>query len=47
MPAQNAENQIPVPIFRMLGSDPIHQYDNGLGTGWQRVVSLEPVYKGG
>jgi hypothetical protein len=44
MPAQNAENQIPVPIFRMLGSDPIHQYDNGLGTGWQRVVSLEPVY---
>jgi len=47
MPAQNAVNQIPVPIFRMLGSDPIHQYDNGLGTGWQRVVSLEPVYTGG
>ena len=47
MPAQNAENQIPVPIFRMLGSDPIHQYDKGLGTGWQRVVSLEPVYKKG
>jgi hypothetical protein len=47
MPAQNAENQIPVPIFRMLGSDPIHQYDNGLGTGWQRVISLEPVYERG
>jgi len=47
MPAQNAKNQIPVPIFRMLGSDPIHQYDNGLGTGWQRVVSLEPVYERG
>jgi hypothetical protein len=47
MPAQHAENQIPVPVFRMLGSDPIHQYDNGLGTGWQRVVSLEPVYTGG
>jgi len=47
MPAQNARNQIPVPIFRMLGSDPIHQYDNGLGTGWQRVVSLEPVYERG
>jgi len=47
MPAQNAENQIPVPIFRMLGSDPIHQYDNGLGTGWQRVISLEPVYEQG
>ena len=47
MPAQNAENQIPVPIFRMLGSDPIHQYDCGLGTNRQRVISLEPVYKGG
>jgi hypothetical protein len=44
MPAQNAENQIPVPIFRMLGSDPIHQYDSGLGTDPQRVISLEPVY---
>lgn len=47
MPAQNAKNQIPVPIFRMLGSDPIHQYDKGLGGDWQRVVSLEPVYAGG
>jgi hypothetical protein len=45
MPAQNPENQIPVPVFRMLGSDPIHQYDNGLGGNVQRVVSLEPVYK--
>jgi len=47
MPAQNPENQIPVPIFRMLGSDPIHQYDSGLGTGNQRVISLEPVYEKG
>jgi len=47
MPAQNPENQIPVPIFRMLGSDPIHQYDSGLGTDNQRVVSLEPVYERG
>ena len=44
MPAQNAKNQIPVPVFRMLGSDPIHQYDNGLGTSHQGVVTLEPVY---
>ena len=44
MPAQNAKNQIPVPIFRMLGSDPIHQYNNGLGTSHQGVVTLEPVY---
>jgi len=47
MPAQNEESQIPVPIFRMLGSDPIYQYDSGLGGGLQGVVSLEPVYKGG
>jgi len=47
MPAQHAINQIPVPIFRMLGSDPIRQYDNGLGTNRQGVVTLEPVYKFG
>ncbi|WP_109608078.1 hypothetical protein [Mucilaginibacter oryzae] len=47
MPAQHAQNQIPVPIFRMLGSDPIRQYDNGLGTARQGVVTLEPVYKFG
>jgi hypothetical protein len=47
MPAQHEENQIPVPIFRMLGSDPIRQYDNGLGTTRQGVVTLEPVYKFG
>jgi len=47
MPAQHAGNQIPVPIFRMLGSDPIRQYDNGLGTNRQGVVTLEPVYKHG
>jgi len=44
MPAQNAANQIPVPIFRMLGSDPIRQYDEGLGDKRQGVITLEPVY---
>jgi len=47
MPAQHEKNQIPVPIFRMLGSDPVRQYDNGLGTNRQGVVTLEPVYKFG
>lgn len=47
MPAQNAQKQIPVPVFRMLGSDPVRQYDNGLGTTRQGVVTLEPVYKFG
>jgi hypothetical protein len=45
MPAQNEKNQIPVPVFRMLGSDPIRQYDQGLGSARQGVISLEPVYK--
>ncbi|WP_214226982.1 hypothetical protein [Pedobacter sp. B4-66] len=44
MPAQNEKNQLPVPIFRMLGSDPIRQYDNGLGSDRQGVITLEPVY---
>jgi len=44
MPAQNEENQIPVPIFRMLGSDPVRQYDQGLGHNIQGVITLEPVY---
>ncbi len=45
MPAQNEESQISVPIFRMLGSDPIYQYDLGLGGNYQRgVITLEPVY---
>lgn len=47
MPAQTVKGQIPVPVFRMLGSDPIYQYDNGLGGSIQRVESLEPVYAGG
>ncbi|MEP7251730.1 MAG: hypothetical protein ABI683_05095 [Ginsengibacter sp.] len=47
MPAQNEKNQTPVPIFRMLGSDPVRQYDNGLGTSRQGVITLEPVYRDG
>jgi hypothetical protein len=39
MPAQHAEKQLPVPVFRMLGSDPIRQYADG-----RTVTTLEPVY---
>ena len=46
MPAQTAEGQIPVPVFRMLGSDPVLQYDHGLESHFQGVVTLEPVYRG-
>jgi len=45
MPAQDEAGQIPVPIFRMLGSDPVRQYDNGLGSTRQGVTTLEPVYE--
>lgn len=41
-PAENLENQINIPVFRMLGSDPIDQYMNGLGSVWQNVETLEP-----
>ncbi|MAT69219.1 MAG: hypothetical protein CMJ58_06800 [Planctomycetaceae bacterium] len=44
MPAQTADAQIPVPVFRMLGSDPLRQYDTGVGSNLQGVTSLEPVY---
>ncbi|MFT4018001.1 MAG: hypothetical protein QM668_13630 [Agriterribacter sp.] len=48
MPAQTAINQTPVPVFRMLGSDPVRQYDDkGNGSNGQGVVTLEPVYKYG
>lgn len=45
-PANTKENQIDVPVFRMLGADPIYQYDMNIGekNACQRVTSLEPVY---
>lgn len=46
MPAQTKNGQIQVPVFRMLGSDPIYQYDLGIGGNYQGVVTLEPVYGG-
>lgn len=51
-PAQTEAGGIPVPVFRMLGSDPVSQYDLGLSvengaTELQGVESLEPVYAAG
>jgi hypothetical protein len=40
MPAQTREGQIDIPIFRMLGSDPIYQHGTTPG-----LFSLEPVYR--
>ena len=44
MPAQSQESQIPVPIFRMLGSDPLYQYSAGVGGSIQSVCTMEPTY---
>jgi len=45
-PASNEDTKIDMPIFRMLGSDPIHQYNLGLGHPEERqsVMSMEPIY---
>lgn len=40
MPAQTKSGQIDVPVFRMLGSDPIYQHGTTPG-----LYSLEPVYR--
>lgn len=42
MPAQTRQGQINMPVFRMLGSDPIYQHGTTPG-----LISLEPVYKNG
>lgn len=48
LPAQTKEEQLKTPLFRMLGCDPVYQFDSGLnvetGTRRQGVISLEPVY---
>lgn len=51
MPAIDLKNQLPVPLFRMLGSDPVYQYDIEIDVqrekvGAQNVVTLEPVFTG-
>ncbi len=43
-PANSKETQIDVPIFRMLGSDPMDQYDCESDHNGQNVISLEPVW---
>ncbi|RRJ96279.1 hypothetical protein Ga0100231_020460 [Opitutaceae bacterium TAV4] len=50
IPSQTADDQIDVPVFRMLGSDPIHQYEIPRGTGshgGQAVFTLEAISRGG
>lgn len=44
MPAQNESEQIGMPVFRMLGSDPLYQYSSGVGGAVQSVCTMEPTY---
>jgi hypothetical protein len=44
MPAQTEAGQIPVPVFRMLGSDHMPQYDPKLKVKRQGTVTIEPAY---
>ena len=44
MPAQTKEGQIDLPVFRMLGSDPLYQYSAGVGGAVQSVCTIEPTY---
>ena len=48
-PASSEDTQMKTPVFRMLGPDPIRQYDLGLGDpdAIQQVSTMEPVYTGG
>ena len=45
-PAAKTDHMLKTPVFRMLGPDPIRQYDMGLGDpdSVQLVSTLEPVY---
>ena len=46
-PAQTPEAQIGIPVFRMLGSDPVYQYDAGLsltgGPSKSTAITLETI----
>ncbi len=43
MPGRGDTDTIPLALFRMLGSDPLTQYEQGIGGIWQDVLTLEPV----
>jgi hypothetical protein len=47
MPAQSLENQVNMPLFRLLGPDPIYNFESDLREGVRGVYSLEPVWPTG
>ncbi len=44
VPAQSKEGQIKMPIFRLLGPDPIYNFESEARTGAEGIYSLEPAW---
>ena len=44
IPAQTPANQIPIPVFRLLGPDPIYNFESDVRDGLQGVFTLEPAW---
>lgn len=44
IPAQTEEEQLPVPMFRLLGPDPIYNFEQDVREGLQGVYTLEPSW---
>lgn len=44
VPAQTLEEQIPAPMFRLLGPDPIYNFEQNVREGLQGVYTLEPSW---
>jgi len=44
VPAQNPENQLPIPVFRLLGPDPIYNFEAEVRKDLPGVYTLEPAW---
>ncbi len=44
IPAQNREEQLDIPVFRLLGPDPIYNFEADVREGLQGVYTLEPSW---
>lgn len=44
LPAQSPENQLDIPVFRLLGPDPIYNFEAEVREGLQGVYTLEPAW---
>ncbi len=47
IPAQTVEEQIPIPMFRLLGPDPIYNFEADVRDNLQGVYTLEPSWLAG